>query len=138
MKTTIRGKLLINGVDQTAIEEPVILIESNKIVSVGPSSKVEVDPDAKVIDLSDKVLLPGLMDAHIHLCGWKSMQDRTEWIFTPPPLAALRTAADARRLLEAGFTAVQPLLGETGRYTAISTPRGENFWWRLVEDHFDD
>jgi hypothetical protein len=39
---------------------------------------------------------------------------------------------------EAGFTAVQPLLGETGRYTAISTPRGENFWWRLTHDHFDD
>jgi hypothetical protein len=38
---------------------------------------------------------------------------------------------------EAGFTAVQPLLGETGRYTAISTPRGENFWWRLTHDHFD-
>ena len=39
---------------------------------------------------------------------------------------------------EAGFTAVQPLLGETGKYTAISTPRGENFWWRLTHDHFDE
>ena len=38
---------------------------------------------------------------------------------------------------EAGFMAIQPLLGETGRYTAISTPRGENFWERLVNDKFD-
>jgi hypothetical protein len=39
---------------------------------------------------------------------------------------------------EAGFTVIQPLLGETGRYTAIATPRGENFWYRLVEDRIDD
>jgi hypothetical protein len=39
---------------------------------------------------------------------------------------------------EAGYLAVQPLLGETGRYTAVSTPRGENFWWRLTHDKFDE
>lgn len=39
---------------------------------------------------------------------------------------------------EAGFTVVQPLLGETGRYTALTTPRGENFAYRLAYDKLDD
>ena len=39
---------------------------------------------------------------------------------------------------EAGYSAIKPLLGPNGRYTAISTPMGENFWERLVNDKFDE
>lgn len=39
---------------------------------------------------------------------------------------------------EGGFTAVKAGLGTTGRYTAVSTPLGENFWERLVHDKLDE
>ena len=39
---------------------------------------------------------------------------------------------------EGGFTAVKAGLGVTGRYTAVSTPLGENFWYRLVMDKLDE
>jgi imidazolonepropionase-like amidohydrolase len=107
MTTAIKGKLLLDGTGREPIAKPVILVEGDTIVAVGPAGEVQLDPQAQVIDLSDKTILPGLIDAHVHFVGMKSMEDIAELIRTAPPLLALRTTVEARRLLEAGFTAVR-------------------------------
>ncbi len=116
MTTAIKGKLLLDGTGGEPLANPVILVEGDTIVAVGPEGKVPVDPQAQVIDLSDKTILPGLMDAHAHLVGLKSMEDLAELIRTPPPLSVLRTTVEARRLLEAGFTSVRTVGGPVAIY----------------------
>ncbi len=124
MTTAIKGKLLLDGTGGDPIANPVILVEGDTIIAAGPAGDVVTDPKAQVIDLSDKTILPGLIDAHIHLVGWKSMEDRTEWIRIPPPLCALRTTVEARRLLEAGFTSVRTVGGPVSMYLKQAIEEG--------------
>jgi imidazolonepropionase-like amidohydrolase len=124
VKTVLKGKLLIDGTGSKPLADPVILVEGDKIVAVGPASEVSAGPDDLVIDLSDKTILPGLMDAHIHLVGLKSMEGLAELIRIAPPLAVLRTTVEARRLLEAGFTAVRTVGGPVAIYLKQAIEEG--------------
>lgn len=124
MTTAIKGKLLLDGTGGDPIPNPVILLEGDTIVAAGPASDVLVNPEARVIDLSDKTILPGLIDAHLHLVGLKSMEDLAELIRTPPPLSVLRTTVEARRLLEAGFTAVRTVGGPVAIYLKQAIEEG--------------
>ncbi|MDP6560083.1 MAG: amidohydrolase family protein, partial [Candidatus Binatia bacterium] len=54
-----------------------------------------------------------LIDAHVHLKGWRSANPN-DILITPHPLAALRAAADCRKLLRAGFTTVRDCGGHLG------------------------
>ncbi len=82
----------------------VIRIEDGAIVSVGPRGPGEpVD-----IDLGDVTLLPGLIDAHVHLVGGEEQtpyQDLTQ----TAARAAIEGVANARKTLLAGFTTVRDL-----------------------------
>jgi len=59
--------MLLDGYDVPPIHHAVILIEGNRIVKVGPSSEVTIPSDAEVIDTSGRVMMPGLIDVHVHL-----------------------------------------------------------------------
>jgi len=120
----IRGKLLIDGTGGTPVADPVVVVEDDTIEAVGVAGQVEVAPDASVVDLSGMTLLPGLIDAHIHLVGLKSMADLAELMRSAPPLAALRTTVEARRLLEAGFTAVRTVGGPVSMYLKRAIEEG--------------
>jgi imidazolonepropionase-like amidohydrolase len=119
----IRGKLLIDGTGGDPVPDPVIVVEDDTIEAVGVAGQIEVGPDASVVDLSGMTLLPGLIDAHIHLEGWRSM-DLMDWMTTPLALSALRATVDARRLLEAGFTAVRCLGGGASVYLRQAIEEG--------------
>jgi hypothetical protein len=49
------------------LPDQVIVVEGEKIVSVGPAAASKVAADAKRIDLPNATILPGLIDAHTHL-----------------------------------------------------------------------
>jgi imidazolonepropionase-like amidohydrolase len=51
----------------TNLLNQVILIKGDKIVDVGPADKIQIPAEAKVIDLSQATVLPGLIDMHVHL-----------------------------------------------------------------------
>ena len=123
MTTVIKGGLLIDGTGGKPVADPVIAVEDETIAAVGVAGQVHVDPDSSVIDLPGKTLLPGLIDAHIHLEGWRSM-DLMDWMTTPLAVSALRATADAGRLLEAGFTAVRCLGGAASVYLKQAIEEG--------------
>ncbi len=55
------------------IEHGTIVVERNRIVAVGPSGSVTAPTDAKVIDVTGKTLMPGLIDMHGHIdCCYRS------------------------------------------------------------------
>jgi imidazolonepropionase-like amidohydrolase len=121
--TVIKGKLLIDGTGRKPVADPVITIEGDTISAVGVAGQVQIDRDDSVVDLSGMTLLPGMVDAHIHLEGWRSM-DLMEWMTTPLAVSALRATVDARRLLEAGFTAVRCLGGGASIYLKQAIEEG--------------
>ncbi len=65
-KLYLRGARLITMRGEEVITKGDMLIENNRIVSVGPSSDMQPPPDALVMDLAGKTLMPGLVDIHSH------------------------------------------------------------------------
>ena len=93
------------------IQEPgVLVISGDKISAVG--SGAALPADAQVIDLGDATLMPGFIDAHVHLSdvmGPNWYLDFFNEIMRFPTEQALYGAQYAKRTLEAGFTSVRDL-----------------------------
>src|SRR5262245_4764586 len=66
-KLALVGGMLIDGYEVPPVHHAAILIEGNRIVQVGPATEIPIPPDAQVIDTSGRVMLPGLIDTHVHL-----------------------------------------------------------------------
>lgn len=81
-----------------------ILIEDEKIVSVGPAGTPPAG--VQVIDLPNATVLPGLIDAHTHLTG-DPKDFGYESLGISTPREALIGAKNAKITLEAGFTTVR-------------------------------
>src|SRR5258708_4897777 len=63
----VRGGLLIDGTGRAPIPNAVVVMEGAKIVRVGREGEVTVPPDATVINAAGKTIIPGLVDAHVHM-----------------------------------------------------------------------
>jgi len=97
----IRAGKLIDGTGRPPIENPVILIEGKKIIQVG--SKLVVSANAKVIDLGDATLLPGLIDCHTHITHQRGNYWEDNFKRSPIDRAILAHLY-AKKTLLAGFT----------------------------------
>ena len=81
-----------------------VLVTDGKIMAISNSFKAS--DDLKVIDLPDLTLLPGLMDAHVHLIGnteLKGMERLSESSY----LSTIYGVKNAQDTLMAGFTTVR-------------------------------
>ena len=97
---------LFDGVSGKLAGPGMIVIRGQKIERVGGA----VPAEARVIDLGDATLLPGLIDAHVHMDSEASGQwyrDFYDGIMRFPAERALRGAGYARATLRAGFTTVR-------------------------------
>lgn len=63
----IVGGFLIDGFGGPPLPDSVILIKGDQIVSVGQEGRVSVPAGARVIDANGYTVMPGLIDAHVHL-----------------------------------------------------------------------
>ena len=127
----IRAGQLVDPAAGTVARDQVILVESGKITAVG--SSVAIPPNARVLDLSKKTVLPGLFDAHTHLClGLKTQggQGLPELLRALLAATAIETTAyrsiqgvaNARDMLRAGFTTVRDV-GNAGNYADTALRR---------------
>jgi len=96
-----------------------ILVQGERIVEVGPS--VKHPAGAEVIDLGDRTLLPGLIDAHIHLFLHPGAEDLQTVQESVPQRTIVATLA-ARDDLMAGFTAERDM-GSEGASSADTAVR---------------
>lgn len=115
--TAVRCGRLIDVKAGRAVPHAVILIENGRITAVGP--EVKVPSGARVIDLGPATVLPGLIDVHTHLLLSFDPDNPDEGgtlsaLGLGTTRRALLGAANAREMLEAGFTAVRDL-GNSGR-----------------------
>ncbi|MEP6391463.1 MAG: amidohydrolase family protein [Halioglobus sp.] len=99
---------LIDGKNKTVRNDVTILIKGDRIAAI-EDGFIEHD-DAELIDLSDRTVMPGFMDMHVHLDGeLDPPASYSEDYFMNSADIALRATVYARRTLEAGFTSVRDL-----------------------------
>ena len=103
-KTVINAGRLLDVKSGRMLTNQQIVIEGDKIVSVGPIAAAPTG--ARVIDLSNATVLPGLIDAHTHLTGDNTKLGYEE-LGISSPREALTGAKNAKITLEAGFTTVR-------------------------------
>src|ERR1700747_735933 len=66
-RTVVRAGHLLDVKTGQTLSGQAIVIEGDKIVSVGPAGDVKPGADVRIIDLPNATVLPGLIDAHTHL-----------------------------------------------------------------------
>jgi imidazolonepropionase-like amidohydrolase len=96
----------------------VILVEGKKIKEIG--GNVAIPAGAKTLDLSKATVLPGLFDAHTHLClTVNPKRDNGNYYFTTlldtTGYRALQGVANGMAMLQSGFTTVRDI-GNAGNY----------------------
>ena len=116
--TVIKAGTLIDGRSSEARRNQTIVVRGNRIESVG--SDAAVPAGARVIDLSNMTVLPGMIDAHTHifLQGEDPAQGGYDIQLLKYPIAyrAARAAVSARRALEQGFTTIRDVETEGAGY----------------------
>ena len=65
----LKGATVIDGLGNPAIPEAVIIVDQDRIKTVGPKSTT-YPAGATVVDLSGKYVIPGLVDSHVHYQPW--------------------------------------------------------------------
>jgi imidazolonepropionase-like amidohydrolase len=123
----VKAGRLIDGRSDVARSNVGILIAGDRIKAVGPLAQVQTQAaGARVIDLSQMTVLPGLIDTHTHLLlqGDPTAASYDEQLlYQSTPYRAILAARNARIALEHGFTAIRDLETEGAMYADVDVKR---------------
>lgn len=105
MAIAYRAARVVDVISEEPMDDGVVVVEDGHIASVGPAR--ELASGVEIVDLGDATLLPGLIDAHVHLV-WSASAEPHEVVERESrALTALRCANNAERHLRAGVTTVR-------------------------------
>ncbi len=114
--TAIRAGKLFDPKSGTNLTNQVVLITGDKITDAGPADKVKIPANAKVIDLSNATVLPGLIDGHVHLTDAQgNLQHQM--------MVALFSATSS---LNAGYTTLVAMGSHGGGYADVELKKAIN------------
>jgi len=121
-RIAIRAGHVVDPATGTSAENQIILIEDRIITAVG--ANLDISSVDQVIDLSDSWVMPGLMDAHVHLTAnfphdiGSGVSMASFYLTESNAYRVLRGVNNARDVLHVGFTTVKDV-GNDGNYVAI-------------------
>jgi imidazolonepropionase-like amidohydrolase len=102
-----RAARVFDGTSEGVIEDGAVVVEDGRIASVGPARGLS--PNTEAVDLGDVTLMPGLVDAHVHLVWDASAKPHEVVERESRALTVLRCAKNAALHLRAGVTTVRDL-----------------------------
>lgn len=128
MESLFTGFTLIDGTGHEPVSDAALLIEDDRIAWVGPAKEMPAAGQAlEAHDLSGRTVIPGLIDAHVHVC-WNGRESVPELVRQDRDALLLEAVATLRRILLSGTTAVRDIGGQDYMEMALR---------RAVEDgHF--
>src|SRR6266852_8467360 len=107
--TAVRAGKMFDPKSGTNLANQVVLISGDRITDVGPADRVKPPAGARVIDLSQSTVLPGLIDGHVHLTDAQGgLQHQM--------MVALFSATSS---LNAGFTTLVDMGSHGGGYADV-------------------
>jgi imidazolonepropionase-like amidohydrolase len=109
-KTIIHCGNLIDAKSTDVQPQMTIVVEGNKIVSI-QKGFTKPGADEKLIDLSQKTVMPGLIDMHVHLENETNKDQNLQRFTLNDADVAFRSTLYAKKTLLAGFTTVRDLGG---------------------------
>ncbi len=126
-RSVVHAGVLIDGVGAAPTRDRGILIEDGRIAAVGPWAEIRQRAgNATVIDLSNRTVLPGLIDAHTHVLLQGDITS-AEWddqlLKESIPYRAIRAVAAAERALHQGFTTIRDIGTEGAMYADVDLKR---------------
>ncbi|MGD9138073.1 MAG: amidohydrolase family protein [Desulfobacterales bacterium] len=107
----VDGRVIVG--DGRMIENATVLVENGNILKIAKNS-LNIPKNTRKISLEHRTLLPGFIDAHIHICMDGSSDPMTASLTESPTITALKAAESARRTLMAGITTVRDMGGKDG------------------------
>jgi imidazolonepropionase-like amidohydrolase len=112
--TVLLNGTLIDGTGRDPVEHTTVVIEDGVITHSGPADAVARSADARVVDLDGRTVMPGLMDAHVHL----GIVDLSVSAPNRDSLAvwAMKVKQNIEETLDAGFTTVRDAGGIDGGF----------------------
>lgn len=137
------GAKIVTMKGEEVIEDGVIIVEDNRIKEVGSKASVSIPSKAKVIDVTGKVIMPGIIDTHAHLRAFRfGLSPQKEWPYyanlaygittTHDPSANSEMAFSQSEMVKAGEM-VGPRIFSTG--TILYGAEGD---FKAVINKYDD
>jgi len=102
----LTGAAVIDGHGGPPVNDSTVLVDNGVIKAVGSRESIVIEDNIPEIDLGGHFILPGLIDAHVHIVGVGS-PELLDNIVESKYLQAMRTVVEAGKLLEYGFTTVR-------------------------------
>ena len=100
----ITNGMLVDGNGNPPTPNTSLRIRDGKIVHIGTESDLGASPDIETIDATDKTVMPGLIDSHLH-STFDDVQSNDELFFhRDPVMSALVTAQNLQKILRSGVT----------------------------------
>ena len=100
----VRAGRLFDSKSGQVMTKQVVLVQGERITEVGPEDQIKIPQGARVIDLSQATVLPGLIDGHSHVFDSLSNGQR---VTTTNEAWALSAMKEAQTDLRAGFTTMR-------------------------------
>lgn len=105
--TVIKNGQLVDGTGRPAVPNAAVIITEGVITYAGPAADAPPAPDARVIDAQGGTIMPGLIEAHIHLTYFNVSELQDLDIKFPVEYVTLQSAVNAKTALECGYTAAR-------------------------------
>jgi len=114
--TAVRAGRMFDPKSGQLLTNQVVLIQGERITDVGPAASVAIPAGAKIIDLSQATVMPGLIDGHVHLTDADGGLQHQMMI-------ALYSATQS---LKAGFTTQVAMGSHGGGYADVELKKAIN------------